>query len=62
MWIKLLTNWNGVSLFYERDFTNSYDIQLKTDAASTSRFSALYKTHWISEKWPTEMPIIPITQ
>ena len=59
MWIEFLTNWNGVSLFYEKDFTNSFDIQLYTDAASTAGFSVVYKTHWISEKWPSEMPTIP---
>ena len=59
MWIEFLTNWNGVSLFYERDFTNSFDIQLYTDAASTAGFSVVYKIHWISEKWPPKMPTIP---
>ena len=58
MWIEFLTNWNGVSLFYERDFTDSFDIQLYTDAASTAGFSVVYKTHWISEKWPSKMPTI----
>ena len=59
MWMEFLSNWNGVSLFYESDFTSSFDIQLHTDAASTAGFSVVYKTHWISEKWPAEMPSIP---
>lgn len=59
MWMEFLTNWNRVSLFYERDFTTSFDIQLHTDAASTAGFSVVYKTHWICEKWPAEMPTIP---
>ena len=59
MWMEFLSNWNGVSLFYGGDFTSSFDIQLHTDAASTAGFSVVYKTHWISKKWPAEMPSIP---
>ena len=59
MWLEFLSNWNGISLFYESEFTSSYDIQLHTDAASTAGFSVVYKTHWISEKWPEQMPSIP---
>ena len=59
MWIKFLTNWNGISIFYEREFATSYDIQLHTDAASTAGFSVVYKIHWLSSKWPAEMPNIP---
>ena len=59
MWIEFLTKWNRVFLFYERDFSTSFNIQLHTDAASTAGFSVVYKTHWISEKWPSEMPTIP---
>ena len=59
MWVEFLSNWNGISLFYESVFTSSYDIQLHTDAASTAGFSVVYKTHWICEKWPEKMPSIP---
>ena len=59
MWVEFFSNWNGISLFYESDFTSSYDIQLHTDAASTAGFSVVYKTHWISEKWPEKMSSIP---
>ena len=59
MWVEFLSNWNGISLFYESDFTSSYDIQLHTDAASTAGFSVVYKTHWNGEKWPEKMPSIP---
>ena len=59
MWVEFLTNWNGVSIFYEHKFTSCYDIQLHTDAASTAGFSVVYKTHWLSSKWPEKMPTIP---
>ena len=59
MWVEFLTNWNGVSMFYEHKFTSCYDIQLHTDAASTAGFSVVYKTHWLSSKWPEQMPTIP---
>ena len=42
MWIEFLTNWNGVSLFYE-EFTSSCDIELYTDAASSAWFSVVTK-------------------
>ena len=59
MWMEFLSNWNGISLFYESEFTSSFDIELHTDAASTKGFSVVYKTHWISEKWPKDMPSLP---
>ena len=59
MWMEFLTNWNGISLFYENEFTSSFDIHLHTDAASTAGFALVYKTHWMSEKWPSKMPSIP---
>ena len=53
MWMEFLTNWNGISFFfYDTEFTSSFDIHLRTDAASTAGFSVVYKSHWVSEKWP----------
>ena len=59
MWMEFLSKWNRISLFYESNFTTSFDIQLYTDAASTAGFSVVYKTHWVSEKWQVVMPSIP---
>lgn len=59
MWVLFLENWNGVSLFYEKEFTTSHDLKLHTDAASTRGFSVVYGSHWIFSAWPSEMPGVP---
>lgn len=59
MWVLFLENWNGVSLFYDKEFTTSHDFHLHTDAASTAGFSVFYKSHWMYSSWPSEMPDVP---
>ena len=50
MWVLFLENWNGVSLFYEKNFTTSHDIYLHTDAASTAGLQSSV------DPWPLDMP------
>ena len=59
MWILFLGNWNGVSLFYEKNFTSSHDIYLHTDAAPTAGFAVVYVSHWMFSPWPLDMPGVP---
>ena len=59
MWVLFLENWNGVSLFYEKNFTSSHDIYLHTDAASTAGFAVVYGFHWMFSPWPLDMPGVP---
>lgn len=59
MWVLFLENWNGVSLFYEKNFTTSHDIYLHTDAASTAGFAVVYGSRWMFSPWPLDMPGVP---
>lgn len=59
MWELFLDNWNGVSLFYERNFTTSQDFHLHTDAASTAGFAVVYGSHWLYSSWPSDIPGVP---
>ena len=43
MWKKFLSQWNGVSLFYESDFTTNLSMKLCGDA-SLLGFSAIFGT------------------
>ncbi|XP_078017752.1 uncharacterized protein LOC144458670 [Epinephelus lanceolatus] len=55
LWLHLLTNWNGVSFFYEDHQTNSLDIQLYTDAAPSAGFGGFYNGRWFAAEWPPEL-------
>ena len=57
MWHKFLQDWNGVSLFYDSNFTNAYDMELFTDASLVG-FGAYFQNHWFSTKWPDCLPSI----
>ncbi|XP_061167511.1 uncharacterized protein LOC133176404 [Saccostrea echinata] len=55
MWLTFLSDWNGVSLFYERYLTSNADLHLYTDAASNSGFGGFYDGKWFSEPWPPDL-------
>ena len=57
MWRKFLQDWNGVSLFYEKDFTTNFDMQLFSDA-SLIGFGSIFGTQWLYSTWPTQLPAI----
>ena len=57
MWWKFLQDWNGVSLFYETDFTTNSDMKLFSDA-SLIGFSAIFGTQWFCSAWPNQLPDI----
>jgi len=52
MWKIFLTDWNGVSVFYDRSFTHAPDFELYTDAASTVGFGGYFQKQWFSDRWP----------
>jgi len=37
-WLRFLSDWNGVTMFHDCEFTNSFDMELLTDAALTLGF------------------------
>ena len=55
MWLCFLSKWNCVSLFYERTLTSSADMELYTDAASSTGFGGYYLGEWFCDKWPDNM-------
>lgn len=52
-----LGEWNGVSLFYDSDFTAAPDMELYTDA-SLIGFGAIYGSQWFCSKWPEQLPTV----
>ena len=50
-------DWNGVSLFYEKDFTTNFDMKLFSDA-SLIGFSAIFGSQWFCSAWPNQIPVI----
>lgn len=56
-WLCFLKNWNGVNMFYDRDYTESFDMQLFTDASSTRGFGGYYQGLWFSSAWPPEIEL-----
>ncbi|XP_041102689.1 uncharacterized protein LOC121313986 [Polyodon spathula] len=54
MWINLLSNWNGLSLFYDDFISAPHDLALFTDASSTG-FSGFQGSEWFFSAWPPEI-------
>jgi hypothetical protein len=55
MWHILLSNWNGVSLFLDIHTTDSYDMELWTDASGVG-FGGYFKGHWFYGEWSPNLP------
>lgn len=49
-WLAYLPSWNGVSLFYDVDWSSNADLELWTDA-SDQGIGAYYKGQWISQSF-----------
>jgi len=47
-WLQYLPTWNGVSLFYEDDWTTSADMCLYTDACNVG-YGCYFADHWFCE-------------
>ncbi|XP_058876991.1 uncharacterized protein LOC131731955 [Acipenser ruthenus] len=58
MWINLLTNWNGLSLFYDEFISAPHDLALFTDASSIG-FGGFLAPEWFSSTWPPEIQLLP---
>ncbi|CAG2195976.1 unnamed protein product [Mytilus edulis] len=56
--VRILTNWNGINLFYDNQLTTASSISLYTDASSTIGFGGFFKNKWFYDKWPEELPSI----
>ncbi|XP_072306544.1 uncharacterized protein [Eucyclogobius newberryi] len=53
-WHLLLSNWNGITLFYRDIISAPLDISLFTDAAPSAGFGGYYLGRWFSAPWPNE--------
>ena len=54
LWLHLLSNWNGITLFYDTLITYPEDIQLFTDAAPSIGFGGYYQGRWFASAWSPE--------
>lgn len=52
-WIQFLTQWNGVSVIPDSEWTPAHAIQLYSDAC-VDGYGATYGPHWFSKKWSEE--------
>ena len=57
MWKVFLAQWNGRSFFLDSRVTSSPDLQLYTDAASTTGFGGFFNGKWFQGKWPPDLLI-----
>ena len=48
MWKYFLTNWNGISFFYESQLTAASYIVLFTDASGSYGYGGYYQGKWFS--------------
>lgn len=46
-WLRFLSDWNGVTMFHDCEFTNNFDMELFTDAASTLGFGCYYHGKYV---------------
>ncbi|XP_024865010.1 uncharacterized protein LOC112451073 [Kryptolebias marmoratus] len=69
-WSKLLSDWNGLSFFYEDVILSADSLQFYTDAAPSSGFGGFFQGKWFASTWPSSLSqsesiafyeIIPIT-
>ncbi|MEW8548004.1 MAG: hypothetical protein AB2693_31250, partial [Candidatus Thiodiazotropha sp.] len=55
MWYNFMSEWNGISFFYDVNVTLAADMQLYTDSSGTA-FAGFYEGKWFAERWPATMP------
>ena len=50
MWHKFLTNWNGVSMFYDSHFTAACSMERHTDSLLIG-FGGIFQNQWFCSEW-----------
>ena len=55
MWYDFMSQWNGVSFFYDENVTLAADMQLFTDSSGLA-YAGYYDGKWFAEPWPPNMP------
>ena len=54
MWLKFLSQWNGISFFLNDHITKAADIKLFTDATDKA-FGGIYGNKWFQGHFPREI-------
>lgn len=64
MWQCFFQNHNGISVFHDRFWVSSEDLELFTDSAGGAHlgFGIYFKGHWCNAKWPKKWHIMGITK
>lgn len=55
MWYYLLSHWNGISLFLDKEPTAAQDLHLFTDASGTLGFAGYFQGEWFASAWDQEL-------
>ncbi|RXN16328.1 poly [Labeo rohita] len=55
LWISFLSQWNGLSFFYNNLISSPIDIQLFTNAAPSVGFGGFYQGRWFASTWPDQL-------
>lgn len=55
MWLIFLSNWNGITIFYNRDVITTNTLQLYTDASGTIGYGGYFKGQWFAQPWPPSL-------
>jgi hypothetical protein len=63
MWLVFLQNYNGVSVFKDRNWVSNDEIQLYSDSAGglDMGFGIYFKGHWCHAKWPISWHTLKLT-
>ena len=62
MWLLFFKDFNGLSVFHDRFWTSSAEVELFTDSAASCGFGIFFAGRWACEKWPVEWCQSGITQ
>ena len=57
VWLRFLSEWNGVALFLEKGVTKAADYTLYTDAAATIGYGGFFQNKWFQAIWPPELAL-----
>lgn len=54
-WLPFAQSWNGTALFLQPDWMPAHHLQLYTDTASITGFSAYWNGEWFAQRWPLHL-------
>ena len=56
-WHKFLLSWDGISMFYDTNYTRTTEMELYTDPSSTVGYGGYIKGKWFCSPWPEDLPM-----